>query len=94
MPVKAGQIISMPVVDNGDIYTVRWQVAGPEAVATPMGAQSAWRLVPALTDEKGKPVSKYKMVLWLSVDARRVPLKFQAGLPVGSFTLTLSKITP
>jgi len=94
VPVKAGQIISMPVVDNGDIYTVRWQVAGPEAVATPMGAQSAWRLVPALTDEKGKPVSKYKMVLWLSVDARRVPLKFQAGLPVGSFTLTLSKITP
>jgi hypothetical protein len=94
VPVKAGQVISMPVVDNGDIYTVRWQVAGPENVTTPMGAISAWRLLPGLTDDKGRAVSKYKMTLWLSADTRRLPLKFQAGLPVGSFTLTLSKIAP
>ena len=94
VPVKSGQVITMPVVDNGDVYTVRWQVSGPEPIATAIGTLQAWRLVPALTDDKGKPVSKYKMTLWLSDDARRLPLKFQAGLPVGSFTLTLAKIGP
>jgi len=94
VPLKAGAVISMPVVDNGDVYTVKWQVAPPEQVKTAIGTLPAWRLVPTLTDDKGKSVSKYRLTLWLSTDARRLPLKFQAGLPVGSFTLTLAGISP
>ena len=91
---KPGQVVSMPVVDNGDVYTVHWQFGAAEQVKTGIGMRSAWRLAPTLTDEKGKLVTKYKVTLWLSDDARRLPLKLEAALPVGSFVLTLTKVTP
>ena len=93
-PAKAGQVVSMSVFDDGSVYTVRWLFGGVESISTPVGAIPAWRLAPTLTDEKGKPVTKYRVIVWLSTDSRRLPVKFQAALPVGSFTLTLSKITP
>jgi hypothetical protein len=33
------------------------------------------------------------MAVWISADARRLPLKLQAELPVGAFVLTLSGAT-
>lgn len=92
IPLRAGQSFVMPIVDGSDVYNARWQVAGPEAVTTPAGAFSAWRLTPALSDLQGKAVTKNKVTLWLSNDARKLPLKLQAGLPVGNFVLTLTKI--
>jgi hypothetical protein len=84
----------MTVVDDSDVFTVRWQFASREAVTTPLGTRPAWRLVPTITDTQGKPVSTYRITLWLSDDARRIPLKIEAALPVGRFTLALTRITP
>jgi hypothetical protein len=92
LPLKAGQVFTMPVVDGTDVYNARWQIAGPEPITTPAGAFSAWRLTPALSDSHGKPITNRRVTLWLSNDARRLPLKVQAGLTVGNFVLTLSKI--
>ena len=92
IPLRSGQTFVMPIVDGSDVYNARWQVAGPEAVTTPAGAFSAWRLTPALSDLQGKAVTKNKITLWLSNDVRKLPLKVQAGLPVGNFVLTLTKI--
>src|SRR5206468_3288685 len=37
LPLKAGQPpFTMPVVDGSDVYSVRWQVAGPEPITTPL----------------------------------------------------------
>jgi len=90
--LKPGQILTMPVVDGGDVYVAKWQIAGPETLTKGMGAISAWRLAPTLTDAKGKPITNRRITLWMSNDARRLPLKFQAGLPVGSFTFTLARV--
>jgi hypothetical protein len=90
---KAGQVLTMPVVDGGDVYNAKWQIAGPETVTTGIGAVSAWRLTPTLTDAKGKPILNRRVTLWMSNDARKLPLKFQAGLPVGSFTFTLARVS-
>jgi len=89
--LKAGQVLTMPVVDGGDVYNAKWQIAGPETVATGVGPISAWRLTPTLTDAKGKPITNRRVTLWMSNDARKLPVKFQAGLAVGSFTLTLAR---
>jgi Protein of unknown function (DUF3108) len=90
--LKAGQGFTMPVVDGSDIYQTRWQVAGPEPLTTPIGTLPAWRLTPALSDVAGRPILDQSITLWLSDDARRLPLKLAAGLPVGTFTLTLTRI--
>ena len=42
-------------------------------------------------DQDGRPAAR-SMTVWFSNDARRLPVKMEAGLPVGAFTLTLSGI--
>jgi hypothetical protein len=93
LPLAAGKVYTMPVVDGSDLYNVKWQIAGPEPVTTPLGALQAWRITPTLTDGQGKAIPNKRVTLWMSNDARRLPLKLQVALPVGNFTLTLSRVT-
>jgi uncharacterized protein DUF3108 len=88
--LKAGQVVTMSVVEDATVYAVRWQIGAPEPIKTPLGTISAWRVTPALFDTKGQPVTDRKIVIWLSDDARRLPLKFETDLPVGTFTFTLT----
>jgi hypothetical protein len=46
-----------------------------------------------ITDAQGQPVWKNNEV-WISNDARRLPVKLQAELPVGHFVLVLRDISP
>jgi Protein of unknown function (DUF3108) len=85
---KAGERFSIPVADGGGMYTVQIDVAQPETVRVPVGEFSAWNVKAGITDAQGQAVWK-NIVVWISNDARRLPLKMQAELPVGSFVLAL-----
>ena len=58
-------------------------VVAKETVATPVGHLAAWKLVPTIFDEHGKPTAE-KLGLWISDDARK--------LPVGHFVITLNGV--
>jgi hypothetical protein len=92
LPLKTGQVLTMPIVDGPDVFNARWVVAGPEPIATTVGATQAWRLTPTLSDAQGKPVPARRMTMWLSNDARRLPLKLEVALSAGSFILTLTRV--
>ena len=70
------------------MYTVQVDVAQPESIRAPVGEFSAWKLTVGITDAEGQPVWK-NIALWVSNDTRRLPVKMQAELPVGSFVLIL-----
>jgi hypothetical protein len=42
----------------------------------------------SIVDTKGETAAK-NVALWLSTDARRLPVKVRADLPFGNFTLAL-----
>lgn len=88
LPLKPGASISMPVSDSGRAYRVQVTVGAPEDVKSGIGTVRAWRVTPAIFDERGRPTGR-SMALWMSDDARRLPVKLQADLAVGSFQLTL-----
>ena len=85
---KAGEHFSIPVADSGSMYTVQVDVAQPESIRAPVGEFSAWKLTVGITDAQGQPVWK-NIAVWVSNDTRRLPVKMQAELPVGSFVLIL-----
>jgi hypothetical protein len=87
-PPKLGERFTIPVADNGEMYAVGVTVLAPESVSVPMGSMQAWRYDVTLTDSKGQPAGKNTAV-WISNDARRLPVKLQAGLAVGDFVLAL-----
>lgn len=87
IPMKAGEKFNMPVTDAGDLYRVQMQVGAVEAVRTGLGTINALKIVPVITASKGTPPRG--LAMWISDDARRLPVKIEAQLPVGKFTVTL-----
>jgi hypothetical protein len=92
LPLAAGGRMTMPVADNGRIFRVQIAVGAAESVKTGIGTVNAVRLTPTILGENGKPEGR-AMSLWISDDARRLPVKLAAELAVGSFVLTLRSVT-
>jgi len=92
IPMKAGDRFNMPVTDAGDVYKVQMQVGAVEPIKTGMGTINALKVVPLITAAKGAPPRG--LAMWISDDARRLPVRIEAQLPVGKFTVTLRKVSP
>src|SRR5262245_25155904 len=90
---KAGERFTIPVADEGSMYRVEFDTRGPEHVRVPMGDFEAWNLRLTILDDKGQPAATNSGV-WISTDARRLPVKLQSDLPVGSFVLALRDAQP
>ena len=88
IPMKAGDKMTMPVTDNGINYKVHFEAGAIESVRTPMGNQQALKIKLSVSDDKNAAVGK-NMAIWISQDARHLPVKLMADLPVGSFNLVL-----
>ena len=91
MNFKAGDRISLPVADDGSLYTVQADPAALEQVRVPLGTMEAWRVNVSVVDAAGKPAVSDAAV-WYSTDARRLPIKLQGKLPVGHFVLVLREV--
>lgn len=83
-----GASTSFAVSDSGYLYRVTLNVAGKESIQSGLGTAPAWKVVPSIRDAKGQAVGR-GMAVWISDDARRLPVRIQAQLPVGAFVLTL-----
>ena len=80
--------LTYPIIDDGAIYTVTMQAAGTERVRVPAGDLNTWKLGVSIVDAQGQTIGQ-NVGIWLTKDARKMPVKLQADLPVGSFTLAL-----
>jgi len=90
IPMKPGDKFNMPVTDAGDVYKVQMQVAALESLKTPLGTLNALKIVPVITGSKSEPPRG--LAIWISDDARRLPLKIEAQLAVGKFVVSLRKV--
>jgi hypothetical protein len=89
LPFKQGDMMTMPVSTGGSVYRARINYGGVETLSTDAGTFQAWKLSISALGSDGKPAAR-SMNVWYSNDARRLPIKIEAGLAVGSFTLTLA----
>jgi hypothetical protein len=85
---KAGERFSVSVADSGALYTIQVTVDSLQPVKVPAGQFTAWNMKIGITNAQNQPVWRNNEV-WISNDARRLPVKMQAELPVGHFVLTL-----
>jgi hypothetical protein len=88
---NAGDKLTVPVMDNGTLYSVNIEATGPEHLRMRVGEFDAWNLHVTIFDPKKLQVGKNISVM-MSRDERRLPLRIQADLPVGYFVLALKEI--
>ena len=85
---KARERFTIPVADDGSLYNVEFEVSGPERVSVPFGDFNAWNVRITILDAQGQSVAS-NTVAWISTDGRRLPVKLQSDLSLGSFVLAL-----
>jgi len=88
LPFRDKLKLTIPVVNGDDVYRVEVVVVGRENVTTPLGQFLAWKVTPLVTNAQGASEQR-SFALWISDDARRLPLKLEAEMPVGRFVLSL-----
>ncbi len=91
LQLRGGEAITIPISSDGKVYQVRVAAGARETITTGAGTIPADRLTLTVKDSRGQPATTRMLALWLSADARRLPLKLEAGLPVGSFVMSLAQ---
>jgi hypothetical protein len=86
--LPSGEQLSIPVMNNGELYRAAFVTGVREMVACGLGSVEAMRIDIKVTDAGNKPVGR-NVALWLTTGKRQLPVQIQADLPVGSFRLVL-----
>ncbi len=90
MPWAPGEF-RIPVSDGGKLYTVVVTVGGREQIRTSLGTQMARQASIRVVEDGVGPVDR-RLDLWVSDDTRRLPLKIEVDLPIGSVVLLLREL--
>jgi hypothetical protein len=94
-PMKTGDRRPATVMFDDDFYDLTIEAGGIEKVDTPWGEVDAMVLAPLMEkDPKGMFKRGGKVRVWISQDSRRLPVKMEIALKVGTGTAHLTDYTP
>jgi hypothetical protein len=88
IPLEVGKPVLLDAHNNGKNYTLRVDVLEKEVISVPAGKFPAIRLEPKMAGGFFK-AKEGKLLIWLSDDANRTPLRIRTYLPVGHVTASL-----
>ncbi len=87
-----GQIIELPAFYDDTVYNLKVQYRGKETIKTKFGQVKAIKLSPVMANNnffKGQDA----LLVWVSDDVNKVPLKVQVELSVGSLDMDIKSAT-
>jgi hypothetical protein len=93
LPLRPGSEVIIPVNDAGRNVTVRVRGEGTETVTTSHGSVEALRLAVAI-ERRLERRTGVRATLWLSTDARRVPVRLDLSAGFGQVRLELVDYRP
>ena len=91
LPVARGATISLPVMDGREPYLLKVKVLELEKLRTILGTVETL-IVQPMVQAEGTFEGKTWVKLWVTNDDRRIPVKVQTKVTVGSVTATLTGI--
>jgi hypothetical protein len=95
--VAEGVDLALPVFDNGKHYRLGVRFLGRERLdlPLPLGPRVSTVVVePQLLEGTGLFVKEGQLKLWLTDDARRIPVRMRSKVAVGSVSADLESYTP
>jgi hypothetical protein len=93
LPLAAGTMFDMPINEAGRNLKATITVGAPEIVDTAGGARPAWRVEPRLTTRVQRRQA-IAATIWISTDARRVPVAADVAAGFGRVRLKLVDYRP
>ncbi|MFL5353779.1 DUF3108 domain-containing protein [Archangium sp.] len=86
--LEVGREYSYPVFTGSKSFQMKAKVEARETLATALGKQDVYRMR-VYTEFSGNLASKRDMVAWFTADGRRVPVRIEAELALGSIVAEL-----
>jgi Protein of unknown function (DUF3108) len=88
LPLTIGKSVYVSILDNKELWNVEVQVLRKEKLDTIFGEVNTILIKPLIKSE-GIFERKGEIFIWLTDDARRIPVKMQTKVMIGSVTATL-----
>jgi hypothetical protein len=73
-----------------DTWILKTKVTGRETLKTDAGIFDCFVLEPAMRENAGIFKAKGELKVWITADARRMPVKMKTKIPIGSITAEIS----
>jgi hypothetical protein len=93
-PLEAGDSMSFDAFSGTTRYIFELKVVRRERIGTPLGEFDAFRIVPSVTYLSDGKINDevHDTTLWVSADARRLPLRVESAVFIGSVRIDLVKV--
>lgn len=89
-PLEVGREYAYPVFTGAKTFQMKAKVEAKESIHTAQGTQEAYRMR-VYTEFSGNLASKRDMTVWMTADARHVPVRIEAELVLGSLVAELTE---
>jgi hypothetical protein len=91
--LEVGKSFDVPVSDSGKVFRFSVAVVERKELKTVLGRVTAVRIDPALFGENGLVRSRGSLSIWITEDSRRLPVKAQLKVDIGTFDIKLKRVS-
>jgi hypothetical protein len=91
--LEVGKSFDVPLSDSGKVFRFAVAVVERKQLNTVVGKVSAVRIEPALFGENGLVRSRGSLSIWITEDSRRIPVKAQLKVELGTFDIKLKRVS-
>lgn len=91
--LEVGQSFDVPVTDAGRVFSLSVAAVERKEIDTILGRVNAIRVEPALFGDNAAVRAKGKLSIWVTDDDRRLPVRAQLKVDMGTFDIKLKQVT-
>ena len=91
--LEIGKSFEVPVTDAGRVFTLSVAVVERKELDTVLGRVATIRLDPALFGNNAAVRAKGKLSVWVTDDSRRLPVRAQLKVDLGTFDIKLKQVS-
>lgn len=92
LPLAVGKTFDLQVSDSGLVYKIPVRVAARELQKSAVGKIWCFRVEPEIFGAKRLIEKEGSMILWITDDARRLPVRAQINYSIGRIEIKIKKI--
>jgi hypothetical protein len=91
--LEVGKTFDVPVSDAGRVFRLSVAVVERKEIDTILGRVNTIRVEPALFGDNSAVRARGKLSIWVTEDDRRLPVKAQLKVDLGTFDIKLKRLT-
>lgn len=93
LPLEIGKTFDIPLSDAGRVYRFSIAVRERKTIKTVLGRVNAVRVEPSLFGDQGLVRRRGTLSIWITDDARKLPVKAELKVEIGTFDINLQKVS-